>query len=299
MKERTTLWNGLGIDVSDCNTSEEVMKKAGLDWTVSKQPLIYNDKVTDYFVIRRDDTGDLLSPVGSTFQPIQNSEAFDFLDNLIPEGVTYEKVGVCKDGRKIWALAKMPEYTILGDDFNPYVVLMNGHGWGPSLKACITPVRVACQNTLNLAFSKADRKWSFRHCLNTKVKMDEAMTTLNNVDNYMAMLKNEIEELAMVKVSPQKFDYLARTIFPIKDSTTAKKEEEQLLLRDTLKQMYNANDLGNIKGTAWGLLNAVSDLTMHKELRKGSTAETYTNRMLNIAEFGEPILDKAYSILTK
>lgn len=299
MKERTTLWNSLGIDVSDCGTSEEVMKKAGLDWTVSKQPLIYNDRQTDYFVIERDDTNDLLGVVKGTYVPMQNSEAFAFMDELIPEGVTYEKVGVSKEGRKIWMLAKMPEYSILGDEFDPYIVFMNSQDGYSSAKACITPVRVACQNTLNLAFSKASRKWSFTHCNNMNMRLQEAKNTLISAENYMAMLKNEVEELAMIKVSPQKFDYLARTIFPIKDSTTAKKEEEQLLLRDTLKQMYNADDLGNIKGTAWGLLNAVSDLTMHKELRKGATAETYTNRMLNIAEFGEPILDKAYSILTK
>lgn len=297
--ERTTLWNGIGIDVTNCNSSEEVMEKAGLDWTVSKVPLVYNGKITDYFVIQRDDTGDLLSTAKKTFQPIQNSEAFAFMDNLIPEGVTYEKVGVSKNGRKIWMLAKMPDTTILDDVVDPYIVLMNGHGGGISLKACMTPVRVACQNTLNLAFKKASRQWVIRHCNNAAIKMDEARETFLSANNYMEALKSEIEELAMIKVSPQKFNYLANELFPIKDNTTAKKEEEQMLLRDSLREAYLADDLGNLKGTAWGVLNAVSDLTMHRELRKGSTEESYANRMMNIAEFGEPILDRAYEILSK
>lgn len=297
--ERTTLWNGIGIDVTNCNSSEEVMEKAGLDWTVSKVPLVYNGKITDYFVIQRDDTGDLLSTAKKTFQPIQNSEAFAFMDNLIPEGVTYEKVGVSKNGRKIWMLAKMPDTTILDDVVDPYIVLMNGHGGGISLKACMTPVRVACQNTLNLAFKKASRQWVIRHCNNAAIKMDEARETFLSANNYMEALKSEIEELAMIKVSPQKFNYLANELFPIKDNTTAKKEEEQMLLRDSLRDAYLADDLGNLKGTAWGVLNAVSDLTMHRELRKGSTEESYANRMMNIAEFGEPILDRAYEILSK
>lgn len=297
--ERTTLWNGIGIDVTNCNSSEEVMEKAGLDWTVSKVPLVYNGKITDYFVIQRDDTGDLLSTAKKTFQPIQNSEAFAFMDNLIPEGVTYEKVGVSKNGRKIWMLAKMPDTTILDDVVDPYIVLMNGHGGGISLKACMTPVRVACQNTLNLAFKKASRQWVIRHCNNAAIKMDEARETFLSANNYMEALKSEIEELAMIKVSPQKFNYLANELFPIKDNTTAKKEEEQMLLRDSLRDAYLADDLGNLKGTAWGVLNAVSDLTMHRELRKGSTEESYANRMMSIAEFGEPILDRAYEILSK
>lgn len=297
--ERTTLWNGIGIDVRNCSSSEEVMEKARLDWTVSKVPLVYNGKVTDYFIIQRDDTGDLLSTAKKTFQPIQNSEAFAFMDNLIPEGVTYEKVGVSKNGRKIWMLAKMPDTTILDDVVDPYIVLMNGHGGGISLKACMTPVRVACQNTLNLAFKKASRQWIIRHCNNANLKMNEAKATFLSANNYMESLKSEIEELAMIKVSPQKFNYLANELFPIKDNSTTKKQEEQMLLRDRLRDAYLADDLGNLKGTAWGVLNAVSDLTMHRALRKGSTEESYANRMMSIAEFGEPILDKAYEILSK
>ena len=297
--ERTTLWNGIGIDVRNCTTTEEVMEKAGLDWTVSKVPLVHNGKVTDYFIIQRDDTGDLLSTAKKTFQPIQNSEAFAFMDNLIPEGVTYEKVGVSKNGRKIWMLAKMPDTTILDDVVDPYIVLMNGHGGGISLKACMTPVRVACQNTLNLAFKKASRQWIIRHCNNANLKMNEAREAFLSANNYMESLKSEIEELAMIKVSPQKFNYLADELFPIKDNSTTKKQEEQMLLRDRLRDAYLADDLGNLKGTAWGVLNAVSDLTMHRELRKGSTQESYANRMMSIAEFGEPILDKAYEILSK
>lgn len=296
---RTTLWNGLGIGVSNCNTTMEVMEKAGLDWTVSKVPLVYNNKETDYYVIQRDDTGDLLSTAKKTFQPIQNSEAFEFMDNLIPEGVSYEKVGVSNNGRKIWMLAKMPTTTILGDKVDPYMVLINGHGGGISLKACMTPVRVACQNTLNLAFKNASRKWVFRHCNNVKGKIEEAKQTFLSANNYMEALNKEIEELATIKVSRQKFDYLAKTIFPIADNAMAKTQEKQLMLREQLKTAYEADDLGNLKGTAWGLLNAVSDLTMHKEYKEDTKHETKSNRFLAIAEFGEPVLDQAYEILTK
>lgn len=297
--ERTTLWNGIGIDVNNCNNSEDVMEKAGLNWSVSKRPLIWNNETSDYFTITRDDTNDLLGIVKKTFQPIQNSEAFAFMDNLIPEGITYEKVGVSKNGRKIWMLAKMPETTVLDDVIDPYLILMNSQDGYSSMKACMTPVRVACQNTLNLAFKSASRKWAIRHCNNASLKMNEARETFLSANNYMDNLKSEIEELAMIKVSPQKFNYLAGELFPIKDNTTAKKEEEQMLLRDRLKEAYLADDLGNLKGTAWGVLNAVSDLTMHRELRKGSTEESYANRMMNIAEFGETILDRAYEILSK
>ena len=297
--ERTTLWNGLGINVNDCRTSEEVMEKAGLDWTVSKKPLIWEGKTNRFYTITRDDNNDLLGIVKGNYKPVQNVEMFSFVDELIPEGVSYEKVGISKDGSRIWLLSKMPETTILGDNFDPYIVFTTTHDGTASAKACITPVRVACQNTLNLAFKNASRKWSFRHSNNINIKIEEAKQTFLSTNNYMNCLKSEIEELAMIKVSPQKFNYLANELFPIKENTTSKKEEEQLLLRDTLKEAYMADDLGNLKGTAWGVLNAVSDMAMHRKLRTGSDENSYTNRMLNIAEFGETTLDKAYAILSK
>ena len=297
--ERTTLWNGLGINVNDCRTSEEVMEKAGLDWTVSKKPLIWEGKTNRFYTVTRDDNNDLLGIVRGNYKPVQNVEMFSFIDELIPEGVSYEKVGISKDGSRVWLLSKMPKTTILGDNFDPYIVFTTTHDGTASAKACITPVRVACQNTLNLAFKNASRKWSFRHSNNINIKIEEAKQTFLSTNNYMNCLKSEIEELAMIKVSPQKFNYLANELFPIKENTTSKKEEEQLLLRDTLKEAYMADDLGNLKGTAWGVLNAVSDMTMHRKLRTGSDENSYTNRMLNIAEFGETTLDKAYAILSK
>ena len=72
-----------------------------------------------------------------------------------------------------------------------------------------------------------------------------------------------------------------------------------MLLRDSLRDAYLSDDLGNLKGTAWGVLNAVSDLTMHKPIKDGTKSDTLTNKMLSIAEFGEPILDKAFTILSK
>ena len=229
--ERTTLWNGLGINVNDCRTSEEVMEKAGLDWTVSKKPLIWEGKTNRFYTVTRDDNNDLLGIVRGNYKPVQNVEMFSFVDELIPEGVSYEKVGISKDGSRIWLLSKMPETTILGDNFDPYIVFTTTHDGTASAKACITPVRVACQNTLNLAFKNASRKWSFRHSNNINIKIEEAKQTFLSTNNYMNCLK--------------------------------------------------------------------SDMAMHRKLRTGSDENSYTNRMLNIAEFGETTLDKAYAILSK
>lgn len=297
--ERKTLWNGIGIDVTDCTTSEQVMQKAGLDFTVSKNPLPWNETETPFYTITNDRTNQLLGIVRKNYIPIQNTEAFDFIDELIPEGVNYEKVGVSKDGTKIWVLAKLPETKILDDNFEPYMVFINSMDGQTSAKACMTPVRVACQNTLNLAFKRASRKWTFRHCKTAPAKLAEAKMTFISANNYMENLKIEMEALAQIPVSQQKFQYVAQTLFPEKQTSREYINQKQYELREQLKTTFKSDDLGNLQGTALGLLNAVSDITMHREMKKGTDEFSYGARMMKIAEYGEPLLDKAFQLLVK
>ena len=87
---------------------------------------------------------------------VQNEEAFAFTDELLGEGVTYETAGSLQNGRRTWILAKLPtRYIISGDEITPYLVFMNSHDGSGAIKAAMTPIRVVCQNTLNLALSTA------------------------------------------------------------------------------------------------------------------------------------------------
>ncbi len=50
----------------------------------------------------------------------------------------------------------------------------------------MTPVRVVCQNTLNLAFRTAKRTWTARHTSNIKGRIEDARATLQFAEKYMA-----------------------------------------------------------------------------------------------------------------
>ena len=53
-------------------------------------------------------------------------------------------------------------------------------------------------------------------------------------------------------------------MFPITDEMSRRKEEAQWLLQCQLKEAWDMDDLGNIKGTGWGFMNAVSDMSTHR-----------------------------------
>ena len=70
---------------------------------------------------------------------------------------------------------------------------MNSHDGTGAIKAAMTPIRVVCMNTLNLALSTAKRSWSTNHVGDIKGKLEDARHTLLFADLYMTELGKTIE----------------------------------------------------------------------------------------------------------
>lgn len=129
-------WHKLGVLVREAVTSEHAARLSGTGWIVDKVPLMYDfngmsKMVKDRFGIVRRDTGACLGTVGKQYQPIQNGEAFDFLDGVLEEfGARYESAGSLFGGEKVWMLARMPKQSFTingGDNQEAYVAFMNYH----------------------------------------------------------------------------------------------------------------------------------------------------------------------------
>ena len=83
----------------------------------------------------------------------------------------------------------MPEkYIIAGDEIAPYLVVLNSHDGSSGVKVAMTPIRVVCQNTLNLALGQAKRIWSTRHTENVMSRVQEARDTILMANDYMQEL---------------------------------------------------------------------------------------------------------------
>lgn len=160
-------WHGLGTQVEEAPTSADALRLAGLDWTVQRKPIQVcgGRKVDNFFANVRSSDGAVLGVVSDRYQVVQNAEAFAFTDALIGgEGqVHYETAGSLMGGRKIWLLAKLPDTEIVGDKTEPYLCFSNTHDGSGAIRVCMTPIRVVCNNTLNIALNGAKRAWSVRH----------------------------------------------------------------------------------------------------------------------------------------
>ena len=297
---RETPWHGLGIRVNEAPASRDALTLAGLDWSVIQEP-VYTETgelVEGYRANIRDADRRVLGVETDRYKVIQNREAFAFTDALLGEGVRYETAGSLQGGRKVWLLAHMPhEYIITGERISPYLLFSNTHDGSGAIKVALTPIRVVCNNTLNLALSAAKRSWSMIHTGNIRSKMKEARDTLFMAEQYMDSLGKEFESLRMKKLSDKTvMDYI-EILLPLEEDATPIQRKNIGRLREDMKLRYfDAPDLKNLGKNAYRFVNAVSDFATHAEpLRR--TANYKENLFARTVE-GNPLIDKAYQLVS-
>lgn len=296
---RRVPWHGLGIGVAEAPTSEKALEFSGLNWNVIQKPLVTVDgiKVPGYRANLRETDAQVLGVVTDRYKVVQNKEAFAFTDELLGEGVTYETAGSLQNGRKTWILAKLPQkYIISGDEITPYLVFMNSHDGTSGIKAAMTPIRVVCQNTLNLALTTAKRVWSTHHVGNMKGKLEDARYTILYADKYMAELGKAIDTLNHQKISDKKvYEYLD-ALFPLVDNATEQQKKNiKRMKEDVLTRYYEAPDLKDIGKTGYRFVNAVSDFATHaRPLRERAN---YRESLFSRTVEGNAMIDKAYELV--
>lgn len=291
-------WHGLGTPVEEAPNSEEALRLAGLDWTVS--PHAVKDAETgliipNTFSNTRSSDNKSLGIVTDRYKIVQNVDAFRFTDELLGGDVRYETAGSLKGGRTIWLLAKLPETEILGDKVEQYLVFSNSHDGTGRVKVCCTPQRVVCMNTLQMALSGAKRSWSMTHAGNIEYKMDEAHQTLELAGKYISRLKVEADKMATEKVSDEQFNAFICNLFPITDDMSDRQKGNAELNRSNLIRCYGADDIANFVGTKWGVYNAVTDFATH--VAPARLTDTYWENNWGKIIDGHPTIDKAVDIL--
>lgn len=227
----------IGIDVSDCETSKEVMKKAKLDFIVDKCSLyaqmpfgknrnnvvneiagdfshegyIYRDVPKCYGTFR----ADLSYPLGivkDKYEVIQNIDAFNFFDDAIGKDMAqWDRAGCLDFGHKIYVSAKLPVETRVGNDkIDNYLVFSNSHDGSSSINIMFTPIRVICTNMLNSALKSADSYIRIRHTESSRKKLQQGAEILRIACKNAQNAQELYQSLLKVKLSDkQVMEYIA------------------------------------------------------------------------------------------
>ena len=292
-------WHGLGTRVEEAPCSADALYLAGLNWQVIQEPICTDagETILGYKANVRDSDRKVLGVVTDRYKIIQNHEAFAFTDTLLGNGVRYETAGSLQEGKRVWILARLPhEYIISGERISPYLVFSNTHDGSGSVKVALTPVRVICNNTLNLALDTASRSWSMIHTGNIKDKIQEAADTLFMAEKYMDSLGMEFENLRRQKVTDTQLKEYIGMLLPMEKDATPIQSKNTLKQREDLqRRYYDAPDLQKVGNNAYRFLNAVSDFATHSEpLRR---TPKYNENLFMRTMDGNPLIDKAYQLV--
>lgn len=207
-------------------TAEQAITAGQLDWEVVKEPLYFdptrNVRVKEKFVTRRTDRldqpdGGQLGVVGRDYHVLQNRDAFRFLDPLrLGNRAIYHTVGALDAGRKIWLLAKLPgEIRVIGDDVTEkFLLLSNSHDGSSAVRILFTPIRVVCQNTLNMALRTSEGLW-IKHFAEVHDRVKEAYRLLHVVNEAYDRAAVTMKAMAKVQLNSEQLKRYLQTVAPL------------------------------------------------------------------------------------
>ena len=297
MYVREKPWHGLGTRVEEAPTSADALRLAGLDWTIEGKPVFTEAgiEIPGYKANTRSSDNKVLGIVSNKYQVCQNKDAFDFTDSLVGEGITYETAGSLWGGKKIWLLGKMPERYIAGDKFEPYICFTNTHDGTGAVRACMTPIRVVCNNTLNMALSSAVRSWSAVHRGSIENKLQEARVTLELADKYLVKLDETADRLANEKMGEGEVKAALDKMFTLPENATDRQKKTAENAKEEIIVCTLRSDVAQFLNTKWGFLNAVSDYVGHAEPAR-KTKNWQENRWSSIMMV-HPLLSQAAQLV--
>ncbi len=296
-------WHRLGTKLDNPATAEQAIIHAGLDWEVQKQPLYTgyerNVRIKDRFAICRTDRldqmdGGQLGIVGGDYEPLQNREAFDFLDPVVGEGgAVYHTAGSLRSGRQIWMLAKLPgEIRVAGDDITEkYLLLSNSHDGTSAVRIGFTPIRVVCQNTLNLAVRNL-QGLTIRHYADVAIRVREAHRLMGIVTTEFARSGQVMQKMAHIPMTGDRLACYFGKVMPVpEDESLINKVIQRHDRFIELFETGDGNSLPGVRGSLWAAYNAIT---------QWADRESYTKRNkepLRSIWFGEAarLKERAYT----
>ena len=289
---REPAWHGLGTVFTEEKTTAEMLEAANLNnWNVRLEDVtipshLSSDK--DYqYVVRTNPTDntqtDVLGVVGERYHVLQNEDLFSFGDNILDGGGRWETAGAIRGGRVVFGSLALERETILdptgvADKVKTYLLINTSHDGSIAIQASITPVRVVCANTLNLALgSKRGKRngikqsFKIRHTQTAQGKVQIAREALGLANAYMDEFDKMANAMIQKEITAQDFNNIVLAAYPKpeKDSKGAVKKWENKI--DTINDIYTGEFNGMIAGNAWGAFNALTErLDWYRSARGGN-----------------------------
>lgn len=281
-------WHQLGQLTDRQLTAEEAIKEALLDWEVEQVPVYHQNpmdnelmEVPDQFLVRRKDNFNPLAIMSARYTPIQNLEAFSFFDEIIGSGkAVWDTAGSLQGGRKVFMQAELEGSLFLNsnpdDKTVKKVLFFTSHDGSKALTGMITPIRVVCQNTLNMALSDHSNCFKIYHRKNFAEKKHEAAKVLGFANAFYDDLQTVMNQLAEEEVTKSYVEGFVNALIPAElNPETGRISTRTSNRRNDIATLFTSGK-GNNGRTKWDLFNAVTEFVDHHQ--GGRLTESRKNR---------------------
>ncbi len=289
---REPAWHGLGTVFEEEVNTQKMLELASLDnWNVRLEeiplPEGFSADKTNYFVARSNPFDkkqtDVLGVVGERYRTLQNEDLFAFGDNILDGGGRWETAGSIKGGRQVFGSIALERETVLdpngvGDKVNTYLLVNTSHDGSVAIQASITPVRVVCANTLNLAIGggvgrnrNIKQTFKIRHTQTAEGKVIAAREALGLANAYMDEFDIMAKAMIETEISKAKFDEIVAMAYPMPEKDSKGSMSKWQTKLELIEDIYTGEFNHMISGTAWGAFNAMTErLDWYRAGRKGN-----------------------------
>lgn len=311
---REDAWHQLGTVLEDTFTAEQAMEHGLLGgWNVRKVPLLADidgDGANmlavpeKYAVVRNNPVEreriDVLGTVGESYTVVQNEEHAALLNALVDEsGAHFETAGALRGGKQVFITMKLPGHIMVGDvdRMDLYIAAMNSHDGSSAFTFMVSPIRVVCANTLNLALRQANNTFRVRHTSGvTKAITQQAREALDLTFAYVEEFEEEAERLINTTYTQSQFEELVEREFGAPEGApqaTVTRAENRL---DQMFQLYSDSYTHEgVRDTAWAALNTLTEWYDHfSPVRGTEELESRANKAIL-----QPLFkNRAYQLVT-
>lgn len=271
-------WHGLGTRLAPDQPLEVWAQQAGMDWRIEATDVHFIaghpfpgslQRYPEQKVLYRSDSKAPLSVVSKRFKVVQPVEVLEFYRDLTEiGGYEMETAGVLKEGRKLWALARTGQSVTLkgGDTINGYLLLATACDGTLATTAQFTSVRVVCNNTLAIALRDGASAVKVPH--RSEFDPQAVKQQLGVAVTPWSSFADHIRELANCRMAEKAVEGFLTKVFAYGHSGTAPHAatfNEQAVQK--VLALYagqgKGSELSSARGTAWGLLNSVTEYVDH------------------------------------
>jgi len=303
--KREAIWHGLGQEIPEDATFDQVMSLAHLDYTVQLSPIrlmehpmapsVEDLKIETHKATTRADTGQVLGVVGSRYHVVQNRDAFRALER-IPD-LRLDTAGAFGQGERVWLLGedRGGSFSVRGEEMKSYLLFSNSHDGSQMVTVGFTPTRVVCWNTFSMAMRAGlKNQVAIRHTASWERELHEWERALELNRRFVSQLKEVGEDLALKMLSHSQALELFQELVP--GDTDGKTSSRTENMRDDLITLFKSG-AGNRGESRWDWLNAAVEYTDFYRSTKG---EDKREGRMKAALFGSGVQFKqrAFELVT-